>query len=123
MKKYVSILCVLLALAAVNAAYGQSYNISVSQFVEHPALDAVLKGFQDYRKKTGDGRIQHSQCAGQHGHGHQIANQIMGEKPDLILAIATPTAQACAQALKKRPTWPRPRCCSPPSPTRLPPAW
>ena len=33
----------------------------------------------------------------------QIGTQIMGEKPDLILAIATPSAQTCAQALKKAP--------------------
>ena len=30
----------------------------------------------------------------------QIGTQIMGEKPDLILAIATPTAQAVAQAAR-----------------------
>ena len=31
----------------------QSYQISVSQFVEHPALDAVLKGFEDYLAEEG----------------------------------------------------------------------
>jgi putative ABC transport system substrate-binding protein len=33
----------------------------------------------------------------------QIGTQIMGEQPDLILAIATPSAQAVAQAFKKAP--------------------
>jgi putative ABC transport system substrate-binding protein len=33
----------------------------------------------------------------------QIAQQIAGERPDLVLAIATPSAQACAQVTKKSP--------------------
>ena len=33
----------------------------------------------------------------------QIANQIKGDNPDLILAIATPTAQAVAQKIKDIP--------------------
>jgi putative ABC transport system substrate-binding protein len=85
-------------------AVAQSYQISVSQFVEHPALDAVLKGFQDYLAEQ---EIQtaynvHNAQANMATAG-QIGTQIMGEKPDLILAIATPTAQAVAQALKKAP--------------------
>ncbi len=104
MKKYVSILCVLLALAAVNAAYGQSYKISVSQFVEHPALNAVLSGFQDYMaEKTVDIHYSVHNAQANMATANQIGHQIMGEKPDMILAIATPTAQACAQALKKSP--------------------
>ena len=80
------------------------YHISVSQFVEHPALDAVLKGFQDYMR---DHQVEveykiHNAQANMATAG-QIGNQIMGEAPDLILAIATPTSQACAQALKKSP--------------------
>ncbi|MDM8538493.1 ABC transporter substrate-binding protein [Desulfobacterales bacterium HSG17] len=81
-----------------------AHKISVSQFVEHPALDAVLKGFQDYMK---DNKINvdyniHNAQANMATAG-QIASQIMGEQPDLILAIATPTSQAVAQALKKAP--------------------
>jgi putative ABC transport system substrate-binding protein len=33
----------------------------------------------------------------------QIANQIMGEKPSLVLAVATPSAQATAQRIKNIP--------------------
>jgi ABC-type uncharacterized transport system substrate-binding protein len=45
---------ILLALTMTPAmATAQSYQISVSQFVEHPALDAVLKGFQDYLAEEG----------------------------------------------------------------------
>jgi len=85
-------------------ATARSYQISVSQFVEHPALDAVLKGFQDYLAEEGVDAVYnvHNAQANMATAG-QIGTQIMGEKPDLILAIATPTAQAVAQALKKAP--------------------
>jgi putative ABC transport system substrate-binding protein len=101
---------VLLAVVAMSLLGGsiadaqQTYRISVSQFVEHPALDAVLSGFQDHLK---DQQVSaqftvHNAQANMAIAG-QIAGQIMGEKPDLILAIATPTAQAVAQALRKAP--------------------
>lgn len=83
-------------------ASAQSAKISVNQFVEHPALDAVLKGFQDYMK---DNKVDvtynvHNAQANM-ATASQIGHQIIGESPDLILAIATPSSQACAQALKK----------------------
>lgn len=103
MKRIAFVLAVLLLLAPAAWA-APSYRISISQFVEHPALDAVLKGFQD---QLAAGNVQavytvHNAQANMATAG-QIGTQIMGEKPDLILAIATPSAQTCAQALKKAP--------------------
>ena len=95
----------LLVVAWTTAAIGaEAYQISVSQFVEHPALDAVLKGFQDYLAEEGvvaTYKIHNAQA--NMATAGQIGTQIMGEQPDLILAIATPTAQAVAQAFKKAP--------------------
>ena len=82
----------------------QPTRVSVSQFVEHPALDAVLYGFQDYLKENGlvvEYSVHNAQA--NMATAGQIGTQIMGEEPDLILAIATPSAQTCAQALKKAP--------------------
>ena len=98
-------LLVMLAIliAAVNGS-AETYRISVNQFVEHPALDAVLKGFQDYLKEKGVGvdyRVHNAQA--NMATANQIGSQIVSEAPDLILAIATPSSQACAQALKKAP--------------------
>ncbi len=103
MKK--SMLCVLalLLLLPITAMAG-SYQISVSQFVEHPALDAVLKGFRDYlaeREIAVTYKVHNAQA--NMATAGQIAGQIMGEDPDMIVAIATPTAQAVAQALRKAP--------------------
>jgi putative tryptophan/tyrosine transport system substrate-binding protein len=104
MKKNILILCVLLMAVAPAMAQSQTPIISVSQFVEHPALDAVLKGFQDYLKANAvDVTYNVHNAQANMATANQIGHQIMGEKPDMILAIATPTAQACAQALKKAP--------------------
>ncbi len=102
MKKYLLALCLVLMIAAPTMA--QPPTISVSQFVEHPALDAVLKGFQDYlAEKSFDVKYNVHNAQANMATANQIGHQIMGEKPNMILAIATPTAQACAQALKKAP--------------------
>ncbi len=104
MKKGIVIFTVVLLAVAATAAHAQSYQISVSQFVEHPALDAVLKGFQDYMaEKKMDLTYNVHNAQANMATANQIGHQIMGEKPDMILAIATPAAQACAQALKKSP--------------------
>ena len=103
MKKICSVLVLSLLLAAFSLQ-AKTYQISVNQFVEHPALDAVLKGFQDSLKAQNvmvKYKVHNAQA--NMGTASQIAQQILGEESDLILAIATPTAQACAQALKKAP--------------------
>lgn len=104
MKKKITLLSIALLVMVPAAALCQAATISVSQFVEHPALDAVLKGFQDYLKaRKIDVQYKVHNAQGSMPTANQIGHQIMGEKPDMILAIATPTATACAQALKKAP--------------------
>ncbi len=80
------------------------FTVSVNQFVEHPALDSVLKGFQDQMKDDAV-QVEYNVHIAQANMGTtvQIASQILGEKPDLVLAIATPSAQACAQKIKDIP--------------------
>jgi putative ABC transport system substrate-binding protein len=99
------IAAVILMLAMVQGAAAGTAVVSVNQFVEHPALDAVLKGFQDYLKENGvqvEYKVHNAQA--NMGTATQIAQQMVGEKADLLVAIATPSAQACAQALAKAPT-------------------
>jgi len=91
----------LLALQSFNAG---ATTISVNQFVEHPALDAILKGFQDYLQEKGlDVKYNVHNAQANMGTATQIAQQMIGEKPDLLVAIATPSAQATAQAVSKAP--------------------
>ena len=98
------IAAVILMLAMVQGAAAGTAVVSVNQFVEHPALDAVLKGFQDYLKENGvqvDYKVHNAQA--NMGTATQIAQQMVGEKADLLVAIATPSAQTCVQALAKAP--------------------
>lgn len=103
MKKLIVILSAALFIYGQNAV-ADTYMISVNQFVEHPALDAVLKGVQDYLKDNGVAaqfKVHNAQA--NMGTATQIGQQMIGEKADLLVAIATPSAQATAQALKKAP--------------------
>lgn len=91
-------------LVAISSAHAEKYVISVNQFVEHPALDAVLQGMKDYMKDHSlavDFEVHNAQA--NMGTANQIAQQMIGEKADLLVAIATPSAQATAQALKRAP--------------------
>ncbi|BCO08065.1 ABC transporter substrate-binding protein [Desulfolithobacter dissulfuricans] len=99
------LLCVALSFfALVQGVQAGEYRISVNQFVEHPALDSVLRGMQDYFSEHGvevQWKVHNAQA--NMGTATQIAQQMIGEKADLLVAIATPSAQACAQALNKAP--------------------
>ena len=103
MKKFL-MAAVFAALFILHGLAAQSATISVSQFVEHPALDAVLKGMQDYLKeKKVDVTYTVHNAQANMGTAGQIAQQMIGEKADLLVAIATPSAQTCVQALAKAP--------------------
>jgi putative ABC transport system substrate-binding protein len=103
MKKLVVMMWAALFIYGQNAV-ADTYMISVNQFVEHPALDAVLKGFQDYLTDNGvDAQFKVHNAQANMGTATQIGQQMIGEKADLLVAIATPSAQATAQALKKAP--------------------
>lgn len=92
------------ALLVPATAWAEQYAISVTQIVEHPALDATRKGFEDGLKELGvDATYSVHIAQGNIATANQIASTIQGEKPDLILAIATPTAQAVVQKIKDIP--------------------
>ena len=97
-------LAVLLLAFSAHQAVAAGYTISVNQFVEHPALDAVLQGFKDHFAQQGvEVKYNVHNAQANMGTATQIANQMIGEKPDLFMAIATPSAQAVAQAISKAP--------------------
>ena len=102
--KRTGIIVILFLLTFVAYSQVAAKSISVNQFVEHPALDAVLKGIQDGLKEAGEDVTFNVHIAQANmATATTIAQQMVGEQPDLMIAIATPSAQACAQALKKAP--------------------
>lgn len=73
--------------------------IAITAIVEHPSLDAVRKGALEALADEGFKEGQNLTINFQSAQGNmattaQIAKQFVAENPDVIIAIATPSAQA-----------------------------
>lgn len=82
--------------------------IGISQIIEHPALDSSRQGFIDALKSKGyeDGKnieIDFQNAQGDMPTAQTIAQNFASQKVDLILAIATPSAQAAYNVTKDIP--------------------
>lgn len=83
-------------------------NVGIIQYVAHPSLDAAREGFLDTLKANGYEEGKQLKVVVKNGQGdpsitQSIAQQFSQDKLDLILAIATPAAQAMANATKEIP--------------------
>jgi len=97
-----------LALTAMAPASAQEKSVAVTAIVEHPALDSVRDGVQAALKAAGfevgkNLKWQYQSAQGNTGTAAQIARKFIGDKPDAIVAIATPSAQAVVAATKSVP--------------------
>ncbi|AHV91388.1 ABC transporter substrate binding family protein [Bordetella holmesii 30539] len=98
-----------LALAmAAGSAMAQQKSVAVTAIVEHPALDSVRDGVKEALKQAGYDanktlKWQYQSAQGNTGTAAQIARKFVGDKPDAIVAIATPSAQAVVAATKEVP--------------------
>lgn len=74
------------------------YNIGLCQLVQHDALDAATKGFQDYlTEKLGDNvKFDYQNASGDSATCATIVNQFVSSGVDLIFANATPALQSAA---------------------------
>ncbi len=82
--------------------------VAITQIVEHPALDAAHQGVVDELAERGyrEGenlRLMHESAQGNSAIASQIARKFVGESPDVIVAIATPSAQTVAAAAREIP--------------------
>lgn len=78
----------------------ESYQIGITQIVEHPSLDAAREGFKQAFADAGlEVTYDEQNAQGDQATATSIATTFAGDDLDLILAIATPTAQATAQAI------------------------
>ena len=82
--------------------------IGIIQLVEHSALDQANKGFVDGLKEAGyeDGKnisIDYQNAQGEQANCITISQKFINDRIDLILAIATPAAQAVANLTKDIP--------------------
>jgi putative ABC transport system substrate-binding protein len=101
-------LACLAALSAEAAAQAKNVHVAVTAIVEHPALDAVRDGVRDELVaqgwKTGETlRFDYQSAQGNPGTAVQIARQFVGQAPDVIVPISTPSAQAMVSAARDVP--------------------
>lgn len=90
--------------AAETAADGKTYKIGVIQLVEHAALDASNQGFVAALDDAGISyEIDQQNAQNDQSACQTIAEKLVNDGNDLILAIATPAAQAVAGATSEIP--------------------
>jgi putative ABC transport system substrate-binding protein len=98
----------MLSFALATPALAQQKSVAVTAIVEHPALDSVRDGVKEGLAGAGfeEGKNlkwQYQSAQGNTGTAAQIARKFVGDKVDVIVAIATPSAQAVAAATKEIP--------------------
>ena len=101
------VLALSLATPFSNAA-AETKSVAVTAIVEHPALDSVRDGVRAALEEagyTGDKlKWQYQTAQGNTATAAQIARKFVGDRPDVIVAIATPSSQAVVASTKSVPT-------------------
>jgi putative ABC transport system substrate-binding protein len=95
-------------MGVLAAAPAQAQSVAVTSIVEHPALDAVKEGVRQALTAAGYTEAkglkwQFQTAQGNNAIAAQIARKYVGDKPDVIVAIATPMAQAVVASTKTIP--------------------
>ncbi|WP_156851212.1 ABC transporter substrate-binding protein [Bartonella refiksaydamii] len=82
--------------------------VALTQIMVHPAADAVRKGVEDALAENGYKQGENFELTFLSAQGNistatQIARKFVGDKPDVIVAISTPSAQTMFAATKTIP--------------------
>lgn len=82
----------------------KTYKIGISQYVDHPSLNAATDGFKKAIEDSGlKVEFDPQTAAGDNSLNTTIANNFVSSGVDLIFANATPSAQAAAAATSEIP--------------------
>src|SRR6056297_3546213 len=105
MKKLLALLVLTVLILTVGLSM---YRVGITAIVEHPALDAVRQGIIDKLEekglKSGEDFEEFYQTAqGDMNTAVSIAKQFSNSNLDVAVGISTPSAQACANAMKNIP--------------------
>ena len=84
----------------------QKSKVAITQIVDHPSLNKIRKGILDELAANGfkEGKsleVLYQNPQGNMATAAQIAKSFVSSKPDVIVAITTPSAQAVLNATKK----------------------
>ncbi len=85
-----------------------SKSLAITQIVEHPSLDDIRRGILDELASQGYTEGENLEVNFQSAQGNtataaQIAKQFVGDAPDAIIAISTPSAQSLVTATSSIP--------------------
>ena len=108
MKKLAILLIILfigiLPAAAEGAKEDGTLRIGIAKLLSHPALDSIEQGIEDYLRDAGiDAEIEVQNANGEISTAASIAQVFKTEGKDLVIGIATPTAQALANVFNDIP--------------------
>ena len=93
-----------MTLAGTATVYAEEeYTIGIEQFAEHGSLDNCREGFLEGLKEEGieEGKnltVEYKNAAADMGTGGQISDGFAADKVDLMVGIATPSAQSLYNA-------------------------
>ena len=90
------------------AAFAQTKTVAITAIVEHPALDATRDGVVEALKAAGYApgdtlKVEYQSAQGNPATAAQIARQFAGARPDVIVPISTPSAQAVVASTRDIP--------------------
>jgi len=102
------VLALLAATAIATPALAKDVTVAVTAIVEHPALDATRDGVKEALAEAGfkEGenlKFIYESAQGNAATAAQIARQFVGDNPDVIVPISTPSAQAVVSATRDIP--------------------
>ena len=113
MKKILVVLSLVMLLVGCSKGSGEKtsdgekvYKIGILQFAQHPSLDNCREGFLQGLEEEGfvEGKnleIDYQNAQADIGIAAQIANAFVGNKVDMVTAIATPAAMSAYNATMK----------------------
>ena len=85
----------------------KTVKVGVLQYVSHPSLDLIYKGIQDGLAEEGykadDIKIDFMNAEGDQSKVATMSKQLVSNDNDVLIGIATPSAQGLASATKNKP--------------------
>jgi putative ABC transport system substrate-binding protein len=96
-----------LSMATSMSVQAETVHVAATAIVEHPALDAVRDGIKEVLTEQGytekNLKFTYESAQGNPAIAAQIARKIVGDAPDVIVAISTPSAQSAVSTTKDIP--------------------
>jgi putative ABC transport system substrate-binding protein len=94
--------------AIATTAHAADARVSVTAIVDHPALDAARQGIVEELAAAGyvvgkNLRLDYQSAQGNTATAAQIARKFVGDRPDVIVAMSTPSAQTVVAATREIP--------------------